>query len=90
MVTLQQLASQVELSRFAIIRLFKHYMGLTPHAYQLNLNIQQAREQLKRGQSILTVAHDLGFSDQSHFHRVFKGHTGITPKQYQQKFKPAI
>ena len=88
--TLAQLAAQVELSRFAVIRLFKHYLGFTPHAYQLNLNIHQAREQLKQGQSILTVAYDLGFSDQSHFHRVFKGHTGVTPKQYQQKFKAAI
>lgn len=88
--SLQDLATQVELSRFAVIRLFKHYLGLTPHAYQLNATIHRAREQLKQGHTILTVAYDLGFSDQSHFHRVFKAHTGVTPKQYQQKRKAAI
>lgn len=31
---------------------------------------------------IAQLAHELQFSDQSHFHRVFKQHSGVTPKQY--------
>jgi len=27
----------------------------------------------------------LEFTDQSHFHRVFKQYTGVTPKQYSKK-----
>ena len=72
----------MQMSRYALIRLFKHYFGLTPHAYQLNRKVNQARKLLKNDGDIAQLAHELEFSDQSHFHRVFKQHTGVTPKQY--------
>lgn len=84
--SLEQLSAQSGISRYAIIRLFKRNFGLTPHAFQLNLRINQARDRLKSGSSVVDIAYDLGFSDQSHFHRVFKSLTGVTPKQYQSGF----
>lgn len=84
--SLEQLSYQSGISRYAIIRLFKRNFGLTPHAFQLNLRINQARERLKKGNAVVDIAYDLGFSDQSHFHRVFKSLTGVTPKQYQTGF----
>ena len=84
--SLEQLSAQSGISRYAIIRLFKRNFGLTPHAFQLNLRINQARDRLKGGSSVVEIAYDLGFSDQSHFHRVFKSLTGVTPKQYQSGF----
>lgn len=85
-VCLETLSQKMGISRYAIIRLFKNNLGLTPHAYQLNHKVNQARSLLKCGEPIIQVAVDLGFTDQSHFHRVFKLHTGITPKQYQTQF----
>lgn len=85
-ISLDTLAQSVGISRYAVIRLFKNNMGLTPHAFQLNLKIQQARQLLKQGINITQVAHDLGFSDQSHFHKAFKQYIGITPKQFQNEF----
>ena len=82
-ISLEELAEQVGLSRYAIIRLFKANVGLTPHAFQINLKINQARAQLKQGISLAELAVNLGFSDQSHFHKAFKAHTGITPRQFQ-------
>ncbi|MCG9516546.1 AraC family transcriptional regulator [Acinetobacter pittii] len=82
-ISLEVLAEQVGLSRYAIIRLFKANVGLTPHAFQINLKINQARAQLKQGISLAELAINLGFSDQSHFHKAFKAHTGITPRQFQ-------
>ena len=82
--SLEDLSCDLGISRYAIIRLFKNNLGLTPHAYQLNQKVNQARALLSKGEQIITVAHDLGFTDQSHFHRVFKAHTGVTPKQYQR------
>lgn len=84
--SLQQLAEEIGVSRYVIIRLFKSNLGLTPHAFQINLKIHQARQLLKTTTSISTLATELGFSDQSHFHKVFKAHTGVTPRQYQQGF----
>lgn len=82
--SLDQLADFSKISRYAIIRLFKNHQGMTPHAYQLNLKVNRARELLKKGQNIVDVAQALDFVDQSHFHRTFKQFTGITPKQYQE------
>ncbi|XYS40957.1 AraC family transcriptional regulator [Acinetobacter baumannii] len=82
-ISLEELAQRVGLSRYAIIRLFKANVGLTPHAFQINLKINQAREQLKQGVSLAELAVNLGFSDQSHFHKAFKAHTGVTPRQFQ-------
>ena len=86
MLSLEDLSQSLGISRYAIIRLFKNNFGLTPHAYQLNLKITIARKRLKSGEAIIQVAHDLGFTDQSHFHHMFKSHTGITPKQFQAQF----
>lgn len=83
-ISLENLSCEMGISRYAIIRLFRNNLGLTPHAYQLNQKVNQARKLLSRGEQIITVAHNLGFTDQSHFHRVFKAHTGVTPKQYQR------
>lgn len=85
-ISLEQLSGYSGISRYAIIRLFKKNFGLTPHAFQLNMRINQARELLKKGKAIIHVAYDLGFVDQSHFHRVFKSLTGISPRDYQQHF----
>ncbi|UGQ24861.1 AraC family transcriptional regulator [Acinetobacter calcoaceticus] len=82
-ISLEELAQQVGLSRYTIIRLFKANVGLTPHAFQINLKINQARAQLKQGIPLAELAVNLGFSDQSHFHKAFKAHTGITPRQFQ-------
>jgi AraC-like DNA-binding protein len=82
-ISLEELAQQVGLSRYAIIRLFKANVGLTPHAFQINLKINQARESLKQGISLVELAVNLGFSDQSHFHKAFKAYTGVTPRQFQ-------
>ncbi|WP_171499489.1 AraC family transcriptional regulator [Acinetobacter guerrae] len=84
--SLEQLSKHSGISRYAVIRLFKRNFGLTPHAFQLNMRINQARERLKKGKAVIDVAYDLGFTDQSHFHRVFKSQTGVTPKQYQNGF----
>ena len=83
--SLQDLAEKMQISRYALIRLFKHYFGLTPHAYQLNAKVNQARQRLREKCDLAQLAHELEFTDQSHFHRVFKQHTGITPKQYYKK-----
>lgn len=83
-ISLQVLAEHLQISRFTLIRLFKQQFGLAPHAYQINLRINQARALLRSGRTLADVAFSLGFCDQSHFHRSFKAHAGVTPKQYQQ------
>ena len=88
--SLEQMSQEVQLSRYAIIRLFKSSLGMTPHAYQLNHKINDARIFLIQGMDIAQLSYTLGFSDQSHFHRVFKNLTGTTPKLYQKQHRAIL
>lgn len=78
-----ELAAMAGLSRYQLIRAFRLSTGMAPHAYQLNLCINQARERIRAGEALADVAYTLGFSDQSHFQRVFKEHAGVTPGRYR-------
>lgn len=81
-VSLSQLASIADLSRFYLLRVFRNQMGVPPHEYQTQVRITQARKLLRKGYSILETAFETGFFDQSHFSRNFKRITGRTPGQY--------
>lgn len=81
--SLAQLAQSAGMSRFQLIRAFRAATGMTPHAYQLNAQINNARSRLQTGATLAQVAYELGFADQSHFQRVFKAHTGMTPGRYR-------
>lgn len=67
-----------------LIRAFRQYFGLTPHAYLVNRRIQLGRRELKNGAPIAEVALNAGFADQSHFQRAFKRLMAATPNQYRR------
>jgi len=72
------------LERYEICRLFRRYLGTSPHRYQTFRRLTNAREKIEAGFSLLDIAQDCGFSDQSHMTRVFKKTFGVTPGRYQQ------
>ncbi|WP_019614211.1 AraC family transcriptional regulator [Psychromonas ossibalaenae] len=84
--SLKDLAKESGLSRCHLIRSFKQSYGLSPHAYQLDERIKQAKRLLKSGHSLIDTSHLLGFADQSHLQRNFKKRLAVTPKQYQAFF----
>ncbi|SMD17246.1 AraC family transcriptional regulator [Sporomusa malonica] len=69
-------------SQFHLLREFGREVGIPPHTYQIFIRIQKAKELLLKGQSILVVALETGFTDQSHFSRYFKRIVGVTPREY--------
>lgn len=81
--TLPDLAALGGMSQFQLIRAFRRLTGLPPHAWMLDQRVIVAREWLRAGQPLAEIAQDLGFADQSHFQRVFKAHTAVTPGQYR-------
>ena len=83
---LEEISQTSGLNRFQLIRSFKHSYGQTPHAFQLDQRIKTAKALLKQGQTLIDIASDLGFSDQSHFQRNFKKRMAVSPKQYQNYF----
>lgn len=82
--TLEDMAEASGLSPYHLIRSFKQAYGQTPHAFLLDQRINRAKQLLKRGHSMVEVALQLGFADQSHFQRNFKKRHALTPLVYQR------
>jgi len=83
-VRLEELSEATGLSRYAVLRAFRRATGLTPHAYQTQLRIANARRMLRAGASIIDAALESGYADQSHFSNAFRHVAGATPRQYQR------
>jgi AraC-like DNA-binding protein len=81
-VTLAELSATAGLSRFELIRRFRTQVGVTPHAFQTNLRVEEARRLLAVGTSPAEVAAACGFADQPHLTRVFKRAVGVSPGRY--------
>ena len=86
-VSLDDLGTETGLTKFHLLRAFRSRYGLPPHAYQLQQRVLQAKRLLKSF-SPSYVALECGFSDQSHFTRVFRAHTGTTPGRFAERFRP--
>ncbi|MBU1341210.1 MAG: AraC family transcriptional regulator [Proteobacteria bacterium] len=80
--SLESLSSEVGLSSYALLRLFKKHMGISPYLIQTGLRIKKAKHHLTSGLSLADTAASCGFTDQSHMTRQFKRWMGITPGEY--------
>ncbi|HYB28967.1 MAG TPA: AraC family transcriptional regulator [Solirubrobacteraceae bacterium] len=81
-VTLAELSTVAGLSRFELVRRFREQNAVTPHAFQTNLRIAEARRLLSAGIAPAEVAAQCGFADQPHLSRVFKRAVGVSPGRY--------
>lgn len=81
---LEELAAVADLNVYQLIRLFSRMAGLTPHAYLVQLRLDDARSHLRNGMPIAEAAVAAGFCDQSALANHFRRSYGITPRQYAQ------
>ncbi|MVX62755.1 helix-turn-helix domain-containing protein [Clostridium chromiireducens] len=83
-ISLKQLSSDLNLSEGYISDCFKKHMGITIMKYAKKIRIDRAKVLLvTTTTSILEIGLTLGFHDQSHFHKVFKHFTGVSPSEYR-------
>jgi AraC-like DNA-binding protein len=75
-------------SRRSIQRHVAHATGLSANRIRQIVRARTAAERLQRGESILDVAHDLGYADQAHLTRDLKRFTGYTPRQMTHRDEP--
>ena len=68
-------------------RCFKEDFGTTPHEHLTDMRIELAKKTLRDDAilSIERIAYLCGYSDSFYFSKVFKKHTGLTPRDYRKK-----
>jgi AraC family transcriptional regulator len=65
---------------------FKASIGKTPHRYHIERRIHRAKELLLDVTlTVAHVAHDVGFSSQSHFTASFHQITGMSPSEFRRR-----
>jgi AraC family transcriptional regulator len=79
-ITLDAMAGVAALSPFHFARAFKATTGLAPHRFVTARRLEAAKAAiLTSDTSVVRVAHAVGFSNVSHFRRVFRREFGVAP-----------
>ncbi len=82
---IDDLALTAHMSPSKLKRLFKQIFGNSIFSYYQEFRMQEAARLLKEEKlSVSDTGYRLGFTNLSHFTRVFRQHTGMKPKQYSR------
>lgn len=82
-ISLKELSDKVDVHPTTISKNFMKYFQCTLGEYTRKLKINHSIDIMNSSRHSLTeIAYKCGFSDQSHFTRVFKSMTGYLPKEY--------
>jgi AraC-like DNA-binding protein len=80
--SLHDVADAACCSLFHLARQFRRHTGLSLHGYRQRLRLAVALQRLEDGERDLAgLAHELGYSSQSHFGNSFHREIGVTPSQ---------
>jgi len=86
-ITLEDLSAQTGLHPNYLAAMFKKEVGEPFGAYLIRRRIDTARALLTRTEYTYSqIAYSLAFCSQSHFIRVFREKTGLTPRRYRMEF----
>lgn len=84
-ISLAEVAAEAKVHPAHLTRVFRQHFGCTIGDYSRKVRLDRACAALaKDDRSLAGIAFDAGFSDQSHFSRAFKAHTGSSPGQYRR------
>lgn len=85
--SLHRISEAVNLSPNHLHTLFRRAFGETPYACVTRKRIAKAKKMIAAGQSPMPIiAAETGFCSQSHFNKVFKAQTGMTPREFRNQF----
>jgi AraC family transcriptional regulator len=84
-ISVQELASMVQLSRYHFARAFKQSFGVPPHRYYASRRMERAKTLLEeRTRSVTEIGLMLGFTETSSFTTWFRRTIGVTPSDFRR------
>ena len=84
MIVMRELEEEFHLAYTSINKLFLDNMGTTVKNYIITAKIEYAMELIKNTDMLFSEISELvGYSDNFHFSKIFKKHTGFTPTEYK-------
>lgn len=87
-ITLEDIASSINLCKSECCRLFKSHMKESLFRYLLNFRIEQSLPLLSTtDKSITEIAESTGFSNPCYFTKIFREHKGCSPSEYRKKLE---
>jgi len=89
--SISDLAREVQISPFHLIRQFEAVFGETPNQFRQSSRIELARHLLATGQrSVTDVCMEVGFSSLGSFSVLFTRRVGETPSAYRRRMRPMV
>ena len=86
-ISLDQISSEVAISKRNFIRRFKNATGNTPIEYIQRVRVEAVKKSLETTQkTIEEIVRSIGYDDMTTFRKLFKRITGISPNEYRKKY----
>ena len=83
--SLEDLAREVGLSPYHLLRAYRHAFGETPAREQTRLRLERAKFELARGASVTEVCFEVGFSSLGSFSALFSREVGCPPSAFRRR-----
>lgn len=80
---LDENSSELGLSKFQLIRMFKANVGISPYQYFLNCKVERAKQLIEKDKDVYSAVAECGFVDLTHLNKYFKRIYGITAFEYK-------
>jgi AraC-like DNA-binding protein len=82
--TIRDIAGDVGLSPFHLIRQFSALFGATPHQVRTRARLERAKALLASGSAVTEVCMEIGFSSLGSFSSLFTRRVGVAPSSYRR------
>jgi AraC-like DNA-binding protein len=90
-ITADRLATRLSASSARLARVFRAELGVSLVQYRNRLRLERFFELVEhRGGNFSDAAHTAGFGSYAQFHRIFRQHVGVTPREYLSSARPTV